>query len=274
VANILAPINIPSPSTFWPAIMGLTYFKRFRMEIDLRGRDFSRPRLPHGFYFMPWELGQLEAHADTKYQSFRSEIDSNVFPCLGDYAGCLRLMEEIASKPGFLPEATWLVACRENEVQNGSHFDGRIDLDRFHELQTTPVADSNLRSSDNLSQRQGISSRQDFPREQELPHRQAALEVLHAHHGKMATRYCGTVQGVYDRSGMGAIQNLGVVPDFRGLGLGTALMEQALAGFQKAGLKRAFLEVTAQNSSAVRLYKQLGFSRSRTVYKVCEVAYA
>src|SRR5262249_13243950 len=92
--------------------------------------------------------------------------------------------------------------------------------------------------------------------------------------GSGAVRYCGTVQGVMDRSGMGAIQNLGTLPEYRGLGLGTALMQQALAGFQRAGLSRAFLEVTAQKLSAVRLYKRLGFARSRTVYKVSEVAYA
>src|SRR5262249_13870611 len=86
--------------------------------------------------------------------------------------------------------------------------------------------------------------------------------------------YCGTVQGVVDRNGLGAIQNLGIVPEYRGRGLGTALMQQALAGFQRAGFRRGFLEVTAQNSSAVQLYKRLGFSRARTVYKVSEVAYA
>ncbi len=185
--------------------MGLTYFKRFRMELDLRGRDFSAIRLPNGFYFVPWEASLLEAHAEVKFQSFRAEIDSNVFPCLGEYAGCVRLMEEIASKPGFLPIATWLVA--------------------------------------------------------------SSLEHSTSNH-------CGTVQGVIDRNGMGSIQNLGIVPEHRRHGLGNALVQMALAGFQRAGLRRAFLEVTAQNSGAVRLYKRLGFSRARTVYKVCEIAYA
>ncbi|HZZ27633.1 MAG TPA: GNAT family N-acetyltransferase [Pirellulales bacterium] len=218
--------------------MGLTYFKRFRMEIDLRGRDFSDPLLPNRFYFVPWNVSHLEAHAETKYQSFRTEIDSNVFPCLGDFAGCLRLMEEIVAKPGFLPEATWLVACTGYETQ----FDGRMDPARF-----------NLISN--------------------VPSRTGTLELRNVENRNCIVKYYGTVQGVFDRSGMGAIQNLGVVPEYRGLGLGTALMQQALAGFQKAGLNRAFLEVTAQNSSAVRLYKQLGFARSRTVYKVSQVAY-
>jgi ribosomal protein S18 acetylase RimI-like enzyme len=190
--------------------MALTYFKRFRMEMDLRGRNFSDlgavGYVNHpSWHFLPWDVRYLEAHAETKYLSFRGEIDSNVFPCLGEYAGCVRLMEEIAAKPGFLPQATWLAAA------------------------TT---------------------------------------------GDGVFCYCGTVQGVVDRNGMGAIQNLGIVPEYRGNGLGTALMLKALAGFQRAGLRRAFLEVTAQNTSAVRLYKRLGFSRARTVYKVSEVAYA
>jgi hypothetical protein len=53
----------------------------------------------------------LKAHAEAKYLSFREEIDANVFPCLGDRSGCLRLMTEIAEKDSFLPGATWLVTC-------------------------------------------------------------------------------------------------------------------------------------------------------------------
>jgi len=86
---------------------------------------------------------------------------------------------------------------------------------------------------------------------------------------------CGTVQGVLDESnGQGAIQNLGVVPSHRGHGLGSILMSRALAGFVAAGLGRAYLEVTAQNVGAVRLYERLGFRRVKTVYKAAEVAYA
>ena len=43
--------------------------------------------------------------------------------------------------------------------------------------------------------------------------------------------YVGTVQGVMDRGPIGAIQNLGVVPAYRGLGLGRALVRRALEGF-------------------------------------------
>ena len=87
-----------------------------------------------------------------------------------------------------------------------------------------------------------------------------------------ADGYCATVQGVRERSGLGAIQNLGVTPLHRGRGLGSALLLQALRGFQRAGLGRAFLEVTAQNDAAVRLYRRLGFRRRKTIYKLVEAA--
>jgi ribosomal protein S18 acetylase RimI-like enzyme len=78
---------------------------------------------------------------------------------------------------------------------------------------------------------------------------------------------CGTVQGIRERGGLGAIQNLGIVPALRGRGLGEALLLQALHGFHRAGLGRALLEVTAQNDGAVRLYRRLGFRRCKTLYK-------
>ncbi|HEY8504837.1 MAG TPA: GNAT family N-acetyltransferase, partial [Gemmataceae bacterium] len=81
---------------------------------------------------------------------------------------------------------------------------------------------------------------------------------------------CGTVQGLSDGSGCGAIQNLGVVPARRGMGLGTALMLKALAGFWQAGLRRASLEVTASNEPAVRMYRRLGFRCHKTVYRAVE----
>lgn len=184
--------------------MGLTYFKRYRMEFDLAGRKPVAAVLPAGYRFVPWDPLLLEAHAETKYQSFRGEIDANVFACLGEYDGCLRLMGEISRKEGFLSGATWLIA--QDEAPPGSG-------------------------------------------------------------------YCGTIQGICDRAGFGAIQNLGIVPEHRGRGLGTALLLRALTGFRQAGLRRAFLEVTAQNDGAIRLYRRLGFVRVRTVYKAVEVAF-
>jgi ribosomal protein S18 acetylase RimI-like enzyme len=82
----------------------------------------------------------------------------------------------------------------------------------------------------------------------------------------------GSVQGVCERGGLGAIQNLGVLPEHRGRGLGEALLLQALHGFRNAGLGCALLEVTAQNDAAIRLYRRIGFLRRKTVYKAVDLA--
>jgi GNAT superfamily N-acetyltransferase len=79
--------------------------------------------------------------------------------------------------------------------------------------------------------------------------------------------YLGSVQGLRNGGGVGAIQNLGIVPAARGRGLGTALLLQALHGFRRAGLERGLLEVTAQNEGAIRLYRRFGFRCRKTLYK-------
>lgn len=84
------------------------YIKRFRMELDLRRWQRLRIELPVGYRLVGWNTELVPAHAQVKYQSFRAEIDAQVFPCLGEYEGCRKLMSEIEKKEGFVPEATWL----------------------------------------------------------------------------------------------------------------------------------------------------------------------
>jgi len=79
--------------------------------------------------------------------------------------------------------------------------------------------------------------------------------------------WCGTVQGLVGGNRCGAIQNLGVTAKYRGFGLGTALLHRALCGFRRCGMRRAFLEVTADNAAAVALYRKWGFRCRGTVYK-------
>ena len=186
--------------------MGVTYFKRFRMEIPLRAATFHPPRLPKNYQLIRWDVSLIPHHADAKYRSFCNEIDADVFPCLGDLSGCLRLMGEISEKNGFTPEATWLVIYRDPLEKS-------VDA-------------------------------------------------------------CATIQGIGDHRGCGSIQNLGVIPEHRGLGIGSFLLLKALDGFRRQGLDRASLDVTAQNVEAVRLYQRLGFRRVKTVYKAVEVAYS
>lgn len=89
--------------------MDSTYFKRYRMEVDLTVPRFAAA-LPTDYRYVPWNEAVLDIHARTKFRSFRDEIDAVVFPCLGNLEGCRRLMREIRNKSGFLPNATWLIA--------------------------------------------------------------------------------------------------------------------------------------------------------------------
>lgn len=84
---------------------------------------------------------------------------------------------------------------------------------------------------------------------------------LIVYHPKNAyfTEYCASIQGLVTPSGMGAIQNVGVAPRHRGKGLGHALLQAALSGYQRFGLTRADLEVTAANERALHLYHSEGF---------------
>jgi GNAT superfamily N-acetyltransferase len=205
--------------------MDSAYFKRFRMDLALAAGGLALAptagrfpaaagEMPPGYRLVPWHDGLIDAHARTKFRSFRSEIDAVVFPCLGDLEGCRRLMREIRGKGGFLPGATWLIAR------------SRI---------LPPGAD----------------------RQSPQP---AEVE------------WCGTIQGVIDSSGAGSIQNIGVVPGHRGLGLGSVLIAQAVRSFAAQGLERVSLEVTADNVRAVNLYQRLGFRRAKTIYKVVDGA--
>lgn len=80
-----------------------------------------------------------------------------------------------------------------------------------------------------------------------------------------------TVQGLMDTPRYGGIQNLGVISSYRGLGIGRALLLKALDGFASAGVRRAYLEVTAKNDAAIRMYRRLGFRSFKTIYREVEV---
>lgn len=89
--------------------MGITYFKRYRMEINLNLGWFSPPPLPLDYRLVPWDDDLLDAHAEAKHQSFCFELDANLFPCLGEREGCQRLMAEITQRDLFVRGATWLL---------------------------------------------------------------------------------------------------------------------------------------------------------------------
>jgi ribosomal-protein-alanine N-acetyltransferase len=60
------------------------------------------------------------------------------------------------------------------------------------------------------------------------------------------------------------INNLAVRDDFRGRGVGTALLEHAIQAGASRGAERATLEVRRSNAPARRLYERLGFEVAAT----------
>ena len=105
--------------------MSVTYFKRFRMQFDLRGPLPEVPTADPLYDFLPWNEDLIRAHARAKYDSFRNELDANVFPCLAQRDGCEGLMREIASRSGFVAEATWLVSSMHHR-QNSPSWCGTV----------------------------------------------------------------------------------------------------------------------------------------------------
>lgn len=180
----------------------LQYFKRYRMEIRLENASIPSAILPEGYVWREWDRSDVERHALTKFRSFRDELDAEVFSCLGEYYGCLRLMSDISQQENFLAAATWLIS---------------------------------------------------FIGKDQLP------------------QDCGTIQGIGVSEQLGSIQNIGVVPEHRGLGLGRALVIKCLEGFRTERVKRVVLEVTASNSPAVELYQSLGFRITRTMYRISPI---
>ncbi|MEL6896935.1 MAG: GNAT family N-acetyltransferase [Planctomycetota bacterium] len=92
--------------------MGLTYFKRYRMDRNLDEDQIPVPDIGPEFELLPFRADLLKHHATAKFESFRREMDVNVFPSLGRMDGCLRLMRDITGRNDFVPQATWLVTHR------------------------------------------------------------------------------------------------------------------------------------------------------------------
>jgi hypothetical protein len=122
--------------------MGVTYYKRFRMEIDLARTPLEAAVLPDGYEWVAWHSALLERHALAKFESFRAEIDSDVFPCLGDPGGCRNLMSEIVQRATFVPAATWLVTCRiaPDQLEDCGTIQGLVQSGHWGAVQNVGVA--------------------------------------------------------------------------------------------------------------------------------------
>ncbi len=63
----------------------------------------------------------------------------------------------------------------------------------------------------------------------------------------------------HGRTRSGRIYSLAVDAHFRGTGIGTTLVRQAMASLRHRNVPRVSLEVEQSNDAAIRLYKALGF---------------
>ncbi len=199
------------------------YVKRLRMSIELPGRaetERNVPELPRGFVWLPWHPCLTDTHGEVKFQAFHRSFDADVFPTFRSRQACIALMRSIAGHSGFVPQATWMIACRSADS-------------------TLPIP---------------VNPRNEY----ELRSRKPETEHLD---------YVATIQGIRTSPGVAAIQNVAVRPEFRGRGLGRALLMKALDGFRTAGIGRVTLEATSGNTAAIRLYETSGFRLYQTLYK-------
>lgn len=60
----------------------------------------------------------------------------------------------------------------------------------------------------------------------------------------------------------GAIYGLGVLPEYRGKGFGRGILMRALAVFSEKNAQVVFLQVAAQNETALQLYLSCGFEKT------------
>lgn len=66
-------------------------------------------------------------------------------------------------------------------------------------------------------------------------------------------------RGRWSKNAHVAELGMACLPDCRGVGLGTALLERALAWARSVGVRKVNLEVFANNGPAIALYRKLGF---------------
>lgn len=103
----------------------------------------------------------------------------------------------------------------------------------------------------------------------------ADIENLHAGYfaddgasGFWVARYHGTVVGMIGvqrtSSNVAEMRRLRVHRDYRRRGIGTKLMERAVAFCQEQGYLKVTLDVRIEREPAIKLFEKFGFSLSRT----------
>jgi ribosomal protein S18 acetylase RimI-like enzyme len=178
---------------------------------------------------------------ETRYlKRFRMEIDFRQAPA-----------ERAALPEGYRWQAWHPRLLRSHAAAKFASFEQELDSQLFLSLASTSGCEELMR---------GIVHHPGF-----LP--QATWLIEFTGNGFANPLPCGTIQGLAHSTTLGSVQNVGVAPEHRGLGLGRALVLKSLAGFRRFGLLRVYLDVTADNEPAVELYRAVGFRVVSTSYK-------
>lgn len=93
-----------------------------------------------------------------------------------------------------------------------------------------------------------------FEESLKLPH----AIFLVAYLGEQILGYCGLYQ-VFNE---GDITNIGVSPDYRGMGIAGKLLETVFAYSAERGIEAFTLEVRESNAPAIHLYSKYGFEQA------------
>jgi ribosomal protein S18 acetylase RimI-like enzyme len=106
-------------------------------------------------------------------------------------------------------------------------------------------------------ERDGIASEPPVDLEQRTA--QFAHTAAASHVAVAGSAIIGTIHVETGRFGTGDVGML-VAADWRGRGVGTALLEAAIARSREQGLHKLCLEVFATNAAAIALYRRCGFA--------------
>jgi len=141
--------------------------------------------------------------------------------------------------------------------QNAIYFN-----DKFQDFKNTP----NDNEPDNISaEAEKITSNEDMilPEEEEKRGMTIYLAEKDEHIiGKVNLHLASRIGGIY---------GLGVLPEYRGKGFGRAILLMAIEKLKEVNASEVMLQVAAENSNALNLYKSCGFVETSTMdyYEIC-----
>jgi ribosomal protein S18 acetylase RimI-like enzyme len=87
----------------------------------------------------------------------------------------------------------------------------------------------------------------------------AGVQLLAVTPNDVVVGWCDIVRNPHEGFHHVGRLGMGLLPDYRGRGLGKQLVAQAVRAARQAGIERVELEVFASNERAIALYRALGF---------------